>query len=592
MGLMEPPPPPFDIAEWKRLPHMQKIRPLALRWVESGSDSPAIALGFYAVKLVAFVAGGWAFIAATPGLGGWGDISTWWHEPIVYQKALIYTWLIEILGLGGASGPLTFRFLPPFTGFLHWLRPGTIRQPPWPTVVPLTRGDRRTLVDVGLFAAVVGLMVALLLSAGVGIPADGASVLTLDPGLVIALVAVVSVLGLRDKVVFIAGRADIYLLPAVVCLFPYEQMIIGLKISLMLIWVAAGVSKFTHAFPSVVSVMTSNAPLRPKWFKRLMYTAYPDDVRPSRVAFAFAHIGTIIEIGVVLVMLFSGGGPLSLITVAIMVIFHIHIISNVPVAAPNEWNVFMIFGTIWLFWTHADVSVLELRDPLLIAVLLLVLLLGPVLGSVRPDLVSFAWAMRYYAGNWAASLWCFRGDAADRVSPNVIKASGLVEEQLERLFDADYALVTRYKMRAWRSMHPEGRALNGLLPRALDDVETYNVFDGELFAGVVNGWSMGDGHMHNEQLLAAIQRRCGYDKGELVLIFLESHPIHRQSHRYRIVDAAVGQIESGSIDVTDVLHRQPWDDRPVAVKVDHQPVAAPLAESTVSVEIPKDGAPQ
>ena len=47
-------------------------------------------------------------------------------------------------------------------------------------------------------------------------------------------------------------------------------------------------------------------------------------------------------------------------------------------------------------------------------------------------------------------------------------------------------------------MHSHGRALNGLLPRAVDDVEAYDVREGELIAGVVLGYNFGDGHFHNE----------------------------------------------------------------------------------------------
>ena len=32
-----------------------------------------------------------------------------------------------------------------------------------------------------------------------------------------------------------------------------------------------------------------------------------------------------------------------------------------------------------------------------------------VLGNLYPGKVSFLPAMRYYAGNWDTSLWCFRG---------------------------------------------------------------------------------------------------------------------------------------------------------------------------------------
>lgn len=123
---------------------------------------------------------------------------------------------------------------------------------------------------------------------------------------------------------------------------------------------------------------------------------------------------------------------------------------------------------------------------------------------------------------------------------------------------------------AWRSLHHHGRALNGLLPRAVDDVQRYDVRDGELVAGVVLGWNFGDGHLHNEALLEAVQQRCRFEPGELRVVALESQPIFRRRQRYRILDAATGLVESGSVEVDDMVVRQPWlsdEDRTIPVRV-------------------------
>ena len=63
-------------------------------------------------------------ISPTPGLGGLGDLGSWWSEPIVFQKAVVWTMLWEILGLGAGSLPLTLRFKPMIGGVLYWSRPG------------------------------------------------------------------------------------------------------------------------------------------------------------------------------------------------------------------------------------------------------------------------------------------------------------------------------------------------------------------------------------------------------------------------------------------------------------------------------------
>ena len=50
-------------------------------------------------------------------------------------------------------GPLTGKVMPPLGSPLYWLRTGTVRLPPWPGRIPLTAGDRRTVADVVLYAA-------------------------------------------------------------------------------------------------------------------------------------------------------------------------------------------------------------------------------------------------------------------------------------------------------------------------------------------------------------------------------------------------------------------------------------------------------
>ena len=95
-------------------------------------------------------------------------------------------------------------------------------------------------------------------------------------------------------------------------------------------------------------------------------------------------------------------------------------------------------------------------------------------------------------------------------------------------------------------MHSHGRALNGLSARAVDDIEEYDVREGELVAGVVLGYNFGDGHFHDQRLLAAVQERCGFAEGELRVVTLESAAGARRGRQhYRIFDAATGLIEEG-----------------------------------------------
>jgi hypothetical protein len=221
-----------------------------------------------------------------------------------------------------------------------------------------------------------------------------------------------------------------------------------------------------------------------------------------------------------------------------------------------------------LFGRYGGIRATDLRSPLLLALVIATVAIV-IAGNVFPEKISFLPAMRYYAGNWATSIWCFRAGAEDKIEANIVKSSALVVNQLAKMYDADTAEIMADKVAAFRAMHTHGRALNGLLPRAIANEADYRVREGELVAGPLVGWNFGEGHLHNEQLVAAVQRRCHFEEGDVRVIILEGQPIHIQKQWYRIVDAKAGVIESGYVTVEDMLSRQPWpepgDEFPVHV---------------------------
>ncbi len=560
MGLLDPAPPPFEIEEWRKLPHLKRIEPLAQDWALNGFGTPPVVYLLYVVKIAVYALGGLLLISATSdGLGGLGNLGSWWTEPIVFEKAVIWTMLWEVLGLGAGSMPLTLRFSPMVGGFLYWLRPGTTRLPPWPDKVPLTRGTVRTVVDVLLYAGLIAAALNLLLSSGLDVVPGGAG--RLDPVAVGVLLALLGALGLRDKVPFLAARAEVYGNLAIIFLFPLGNMIVAAQLVFFCIWWGAASSKLNRHFPFVVTVMISNTPWnRSRAAKRRLYRDHPHDLRPSRLGELSAHLGTVVEFTLPLVLILSSGGVIGTIAVAGMVLFHVHIFSTFPLAVPLEWNVFMIFGLLFLFGHYGSVPFSTIEDPLLIAILACTCVGLPVLGNFRPDLVSFLPSMRYYAGNWATSEWLFRkeGNAEAKLDRDVVKSAPIVVEQLKKFYEPELIDPLVYKGLSFRSMHSHGRALNGLLPRAVDDLEAYDVRDGEIVAGVVLGYNFGDGHFHDHRLLAAVQERCHFEPGELRVVTLESQPAHLQRQRYRIFDAADGLVEEGWVNVADMVVRQPW----------------------------------
>jgi hypothetical protein len=581
MGFITPTPPPFEIEEWKQRPHLERIKLLAQDWALNGFGTPSFVYLLYVVKLIIYAGGGLLLISATTeGLGGVGNLGSWWTEPIVFQKAVVWTMLWEILGLGAGSLPLTLRFAPMIGGVLYWLRPGTTRLPPWPDRVPLTRGTTRGPIDVALYAGVIAWAAYLLLTDGISDPTTVAG--RLDPGAVGTLLALLGLLGLRDKVPFLAARAEIYGNLMILFLFPLGNMIVAAQIVFVCIWWGAASSKLNRHFPFVVTVMISNTPWN-RWraAKRRLYRNHPEDLRPSSTGALAAHMGTVMEFTLPLVLLFSKGGTIGTIAVVGMVIFHLHILSTFPLAVPLEWNIFMIFGILFLFGHYGATPLTTLDDPLLIAIMAVTCVGIPVLGNFRPDLISFLPSMRYYAGNWATSQWLFRkdSDAEEKLDSEIVKPAPIVVEQLTKFYDREMAELLLYKGLAFRSMHSHGRALNGLLPHAVDDVEDYHVREGELIAGVVLGYNFGDGHFHNQQLLEAVQERCHFEEGELRMIAIESQPANVQRQRYRIYDAATGLVEEGWVNVADMVERQPWlDERPFPT----QSVASVEAERATS----------
>jgi hypothetical protein len=560
MGFLTPAPPPVDVEEWKRSSHLDRLRPLAQDWAINGLGPPTAVYLLYIVKLIVYAGGGLLLISATtPGLGGLGEIGSWWTEPIVFQKAVVWTLLWEVLGLGAGSLPLTLRFSPMIGGLLYWLRPGTVRLPPWPGRVPLTRGTARTAFDVAVYAALIASAGYLVVSSGAD--AAGTAAGRLDPAAVAVLLALLALLGLRDKVPFLAARAEIYGTLAIVFLFPLTNMVVAAQVVFFCIWWGAATSKLNRHFPFVVTVMISNTPWnRSRRLKRRLYRDHPRDLRPSRVGALTAHAGTFMEFTLPAILIASDGGTLGWIAVAGMVAFHLHILSTFPLAVPLEWNAFMIFGLLFLFGHYGATPLSTLDAPLLIAILAVLCVGVPVLGNLRPDLISFLPSMRYYAGNWATSQWLFRksSGAEAKLDSSLVKAAPIVTEQLARFYDADAAELLIHKGLAFRSMHSHGRALNGLVQRAVDDVDGYDVREGELIAGVVLGYNFGDGHFHDHRLLAAVQERCDFAPGELRVVTLESQPAGRPRQRYRIFDAATGLVEQGWVDVADMVDRQPW----------------------------------
>src|SRR5262249_49451210 len=146
--------------------------------------------------------------------------------------------LIEVLGCGCMSGPLGFRIWPPFTAFLHFLRPGTIKLPLFPGF-PLLGGTTRTWLDAALYAGFIASLVGALMEPEIG------------PAQLVPVVLLLPLCALADKTIVLAARVEHHF-AMIVCFLLAENWIAGCKAVQLAIWFWAGVSKLTVAFGYVI----------------------------------------------------------------------------------------------------------------------------------------------------------------------------------------------------------------------------------------------------------------------------------------------------------------------------------------------------
>ncbi len=571
MGFLAFTPPPIEPAQFLASPFRERMRLLVVDWVDNGFGTPRyIHLIYIAKVLFLYIALGLFLISRTSDVGGLSDFSAWWDEPIVYQKLVVWTMFLEAFGLAGTWGPLCGHFKPMTGAITYWIRPGTIRIAPWPTRVPLTGGDTRTVVDVILYVGLLGSLMTAFLLPGV----DSGSLTAVLPdatgGLVrpealFPIIVLAVLLGLRDKVIFLAARSEQYLPPILFsATLSFTDLIIALKMTIVMVWLGAGVSKFGDHFVNVVPTMVANAPFNPsKQISRAHFKKVPDDLRPSGLAWFMAHVGgTTVELLIPLTLLLTTNTTVALLGAVAMVTFHLFITSLFPLAVPLEWNIFYAFAAIFLFVGYPSgegYAVWDFSEPWMLPVFAVCLAFFPVLGNLRPDLVSFLPSMRQYAGNWASATWVMAPGIEERLNELPKPAPNQTDQLVAMGYEPDFSEITIQKALAWRAMHSQGRGLYSVMLREYgDDIERYTVREAEFVCNTLVGWNFGDGHLHNETLIAAVQRRLNFAPGELVVIWVESQAIHKKTQEYKIIDAAVGVVQRGTWVVAEAVAEQPW----------------------------------
>jgi hypothetical protein len=316
--------PPYEPERILSAPFPERVRLVCRTWASQVAPTPFSVIVMYWTKYLLFFVGGWAFfVSFNADYPGFSSPAAWSFTLAAFQKAILWALFYEIAGLGCSSGPMNARFIPPIGGLLYFLRPGTTKLPLFPDL-PVLGGICRSWLDVALVAANQLFLLRALLAPEI----TGA--------LLLPNVLLLPILAIADKTVFLAARGEHYYV-ALLCLWAAladELWISACKIIWGAIWFWAATSKLNHHFPSVISVMMNNGPFFPRWLKRRLFAAYPDDLRPSRLARFMAAMGALTEYMIPLVLLSSSSALLTGLALCVMIGFHGFISANNPSGMP------------------------------------------------------------------------------------------------------------------------------------------------------------------------------------------------------------------------------------------------------------------
>ena len=541
--------PPYEPERILSASFPERVRLVCRTWANSSPNRPSVMALYWAKYLFVYI-GGWVlFVAFDRGDMRFTAPLDWAFTPAAFQKAMAWSIFYELSGLGCSWGPMNARFKPMTGGFRYFLRPGTTKLPLFPGL-PVIGAYQRSWLDVGLYAAnqlcLLRLLVAPEVTAELWLPS-----LLLIPAM-----------GVLDKTLFLAARAEHYFV-VLVCLVVASGDALwssACKVVWCCIWFWAAASKLNGHFSSVIMFMMNNGPFFPKFLKKRLFTAFPDDLRPSRFAATLAHFGAATECMIPILLLLSPNSTTTALALCLMASFHGFIALNNPNGMPIEWNILMIFGGVFLFGFNPDASVLDLTAmPGLVAFLFLSLVALQTYGNFVPSKVSFLLSMRYYAGNWAYNVWLVRkGDSVEKFK-QLTKSAGTMREQLAQMGLDEQSLDMAGAMGlVSRFMHFEGRPMLEALPRAVDHIDDYDWLEGEVTGGMILGWNFGDGHLNGRDLLEAIQPQCGFEPGELRVIAVESQPLFTPTMHWQVFDAATGLVDQGTTELNRMRDVQPW----------------------------------
>ena len=203
-----------------------------------------------------------------------------------------------------------------------------------------------------------------------------------------------------------------------------------------------------------------------------------------------------------------------------MVLFHLNILLSIPMGVPLEWNMMFIYSGLVLFGAYGDVHVWDIESPVLIALLVGLVLAGRSSGaSARTRSRSCRRCGTTPATGRPACGCSGRGPWSGSTSTSPRPAAAIAaSSRADRggHLRRDHARGRRSGPCTSTAGHGQ-RACSPGLRRGRDRTEGPDACrdEGEMHRRVVLGWNFGDGHLHHEQLLAAVQAECGFAPGDL-----------------------------------------------------------------------------
>ena len=155
-------------------------------------------------------------------------------------------------------------------------------------------------------------------------------------------------------------------------------------------------------------------------------------------------------------------------------------------------------------------------------------------------------------------MWAFAPGAEAKLNRVTRTAKNQVDQFVDIGYEPRWADVTMQRVISWRTLHSQGRGLFSVLLKNLPDIDSRSVREGEFVCNSLIGFNFGDGHLHDADMIAAVQREAAFEPGECVIAWVESEAFGSGVQHYQLIDAALGVVERGTWKVADAVEQQPW----------------------------------